>query len=295
MSPARPSGSPSWTPLQQGGSHGGGNQLFLVEEGGAPALLKVYRRRGTLLTEALQRVSQPFEGRRGVTAEERCALERETLALWRAHGLDVPRELDRPIPEGFDARTACWMEYCPGRVLSSVLRDGRVAIEDKIALVERLAAIAGRRHALAFEHGDVRFLVENASVKHVLVSDGRLVHFDLENAFGSRSDLVDALARELSTTLRSLRVHGMHHFELLATRFARAHPDPDLLRRAARHGAFSPDPRQRMRRWLDRFERKPGTAKADMLGWLAGALSAADGDAEDRPRPPEARAGARSQ
>lgn len=263
----------TWTPLQQGGSHHGGNELYLVEGPGGSAVLKIYRRRGGRLREAIKRVSQPFEGRRGVTAEERCALERETLVLWRAAGLDVPAVLDRPLPEGYDARTASWLEYCPGRSFARILHDREVTTAEKLRIAEEVGRIAGRRHALAFERRDVRFLVENASIKHVLVCGERLVHFDLENGFQRRSDLVDALARELSTMLRSLQLHGFGLFEDLATRYLRAHPRTELLRRAAEHGAFSRDPRQRMRRWLDRLERSPGTAKADMLSWLADALS----------------------
>lgn len=263
----------TWTPLQRGGSHGGGNELYLAEWPGGRALLKVYRRRGGALREAVKRLSQPFEGRHGVTAEERCTLERETLLLWRENGIDVPAVLDLPLPEGLDARTACWMEYCPGRSFARLLHDRAVPDEEKVRIAGEIGRIAGRRHALAFERRDVRFLVENASVKHVLVCDARLVHFDLENGFQRRSDPLDALARELSTTLRSLQLHGFGLFEDLATAWARAHPRPELLRRAAELGAFSRDPRQRMRRWLDRRERRPGTAKADMLSWLADALS----------------------
>jgi len=262
----------TWTPLQRGGSHGG-NELYLVEGPDGSAVLKVYRRRGGVVREAIKRMSQPFEGRRGVTAEERCALERETLVLWRANGIDVPAVLDRPLPEGLDARTATWLEYCPGRSFARILHDREVSVEEKLRIAEELGRIAGRRHVLAFERRDVRFLVENASIKHALVCGERLVHFDLENGFQRRSHPVDALARELSTMLRSLQLHGFGLFEDLANRYLRAHSRPELLRRAAEHGAFSRDPRQRMRRWLDRYERSPGTAKADMLSWLADALS----------------------
>lgn len=272
MSPAQLAGE-AWTVLQRGGSHGGGNQLFVTGEPGRSALLKLYRRRGPRWKETLKRLGAGLlEQRRGVTAAERCALERECLTLWKEHGFDVPALLDRPLPDGVERRTASWIEYCPGRLLSAVVADSHVSLEAKLRLVDRLAAVAGRRHALALARRDPRFVIENASIKHVIVSDERLVHIDLENAFHRRVDLLDALSREVSTTLRSLCRHAPGDFEALATRFVRAHPDPGLLRRAALHGALGRAPTLRLRRWRDRRGRAPGTAKADMLCWLLEAL-----------------------
>ena len=90
--------------LQDGGrdDRKGGNLLLLDDTPGGEAFLKVYRRRGTALRQASKAFSyRVIERKRGVTARERCALERRHLALWRAEGFDVPALLDRPLPDAF--------------------------------------------------------------------------------------------------------------------------------------------------------------------------------------------------
>ena len=58
-----------------------------------------------------------------MTARQRCALERAQLRLWREHGFDVPALLDLPLPAGYSADTASWLEYCPGPTLHQFVSD----------------------------------------------------------------------------------------------------------------------------------------------------------------------------
>ena len=54
------------------------------------------------------------------------------------------------------------------------------------------------------ETGELGLVMKHASLKHVLVHAGRLVHFDLESAHAPGVDPRDALADELSGLVRSL-------------------------------------------------------------------------------------------
>jgi hypothetical protein len=105
--------------IQHGGRKGrGGNLLLLDDTPCREALLKVYRRRGSALSQGAKRFSyRVIERKRGVTPAQRCTLERRHLALWRKQGFDVPALIERPLPEPFAADPASWMEYCPGPLL----------------------------------------------------------------------------------------------------------------------------------------------------------------------------------
>jgi tRNA A-37 threonylcarbamoyl transferase component Bud32 len=270
------SDSRPWSLLQEGGAHGGGNQLRLYDAPDGRVLLKLYRRRGSRIGGWIKRLGAgPLEGRSGTTPRERCAHERESLRLWRAHGFDVPALPDRPLPPGLDPRTASWLEYCPGRRLSEVLQDERVPLDEKRGFVARLGRDDARRHALAIELDERRLLHENASVKHVIVFGERLVHFDLESGFHERVAAAEALAQELSTRLRSLARHRPQDFEALAGLYVASYAAPERLRWAADRGLHSPNPLQRIRRHFDRRRRQPGSSKAEMLEWLLAALGGA--------------------
>ena len=258
-----------WQEIQAGRPSGGGNRVLVRRHDGEVALLKLYRRRGSWLREAIKALASPrLEARRGVRAAERCALEREALGLWRAHGFDVPALLDLPLPEGCDARRALWLEFVEGELLSAHLADPARSLAEKGALVERLGREDGARHRAAVRDGAHLLVQEHASVKHVIVAGERLVHFDLETAFHRRLPIVDALARELSSTLRSLHRFGGADFDALAGRYVAAHPEPALLREAAQRGVHAAGLGSRLRRRSDRGRRAAGSTKTDMLRWL---------------------------
>lgn len=193
--------------LQDGGraDRPGGNRLLLDESPGREALLKVYRRRGTRGREAAKWVSYHLiERKRGVTARERCARERASLSLWRREGFDVPALLDRPLPEGFESDTAQWMEYCPGRLLNELVHDPGVPLREREREVGRFAAELAARQARALERNEHALVMKHASIKHVLIHEGRQVSFDLESNYASSVPMLDALADELGAYVRSL-------------------------------------------------------------------------------------------
>lgn len=251
----------------------GGNLLLLDETPGNEALLKVYRRRGSRARELSKRLSyRVIERKRGVTAEERCAIERENLALWRARGFDVPALLDRPTPAGLSSATALWMEYCPGRLLLRFARDVLVPLAEREKALERFGADLGARQGVTLERGEHALVMKHASIKHVLLHGGRQVSFDLEGAYAPQVPILDALADELAANLRSLlRASSPEDSDRVGDAFLRGYGRTEQLARIAdfglRRGGYS----RAVRRLADRYRRDYSEYAA--LCWVEQRLS----------------------
>lgn len=247
---------------------GGGNQLLLYDTQHGPALLKVYRARGARLREVAKAFSYlVLERKRGVTARQRCALERQQLALWREHGFDVPALLAYPLPEGFTSDTASWLEYCPGPTLHTLVSDAALPVETRSQALARFAAVLSTRQARVQETRLLGLVMKHASLKHVLLHAGRQIHFDLESAHAPGVDPRDALADELSGLVRSLlRAAPPAQRERFGTAFLAGHGAPVLLREIALRG-MGGQLRRRVRRLADRA-RRGAFGKHDALRWV---------------------------
>lgn len=263
--------------LQDGGrdDRRGGNLLLLDETPGREALLKVYRRRGTRGREASKRFSYyAIERKRGVTARERCALERRNLSLWRAEGFDVPALLARSLPEGFSSETAQWMEYCPGRLLYEFVRDRGVPLATRSREVARFAADLACRQGRALERGERGLVMKHASIKHVLLFGERQVSFDLESSYAAGFPMLDALADELGAYVRSLlRVIRAEDRERLGGAFFEAYGRPEQLAAIADFGLRKGGISRAVRRLADRRRRKD-LSEYDALCWVEELLGA---------------------
>jgi tRNA A-37 threonylcarbamoyl transferase component Bud32 len=183
-----------------------GNLVFRCEDGGEPVILKVYRRRRGLWRQPFAAFSQRFvEGKRGIGAARRRPPEVAALSAWRRHGCDAPRVLGREAPAWIGSHPFLYMEYVAGRSLRDALADPASAASERLALVRALAASCGLRHRRALDADEPLLVQEHPATQHVLVStNGRLVSFDLENAYAPGFSVPTALAYELASTLRSL-------------------------------------------------------------------------------------------
>jgi len=254
--------------LQSGGreSRGGGNQLLLYDAPTGAVLLKVYRRRGARWREIAKRLSyRLFEDKRGVTAEERCELERRNLGLWREHGFDVPKLIDRPLPGDYRAETALWLEYCPGRLLRDYVHDAQVPIAERRREVERFASGLAERQRRALEQDERGLVMKHASLTHVLMHDGRQVSFDLETVHSRSAPMLDALASELGGYVRSLLRTRATERDLLGEAFLQGYADAALLRQIVDRGLSIGGVVRAIRRAHDR---RRAFSQRDALHWL---------------------------
>jgi hypothetical protein len=254
--------------LQDVDAHGDGNRLLLYEVDGATALLKHYRSRGARTREWIKAFwYRVGERKLGISAKERCALERAQLALWHRHGFDVPALLPLPLPPGYDASTASWLEYCPGPTLAAAAADAARPAAERAAWLARFGGALAERQARVLETRELQLVMKHASLKHVLVYGERLVHFDLESAHAPGVDLRDALADELSGIVRSL-LRGVPEAEreALGGALLAGHGRPALLREILTRGLGSHFTR-RVRRYADEL-RRPELGKHDALRWV---------------------------
>src|SRR5262245_30160047 len=142
--------------LQDENRDGGGNRLLLYEVDGKPAILKEYRPRAARWRELMKAVGyRVLERKRGVSARSRCAIERELLVLWRAHGFDALAVLPHPVPPGFDPQAATWLEYCPGPTLRFYLGDRAVPRGARERELARYAATLARRQRCVLETREI--------------------------------------------------------------------------------------------------------------------------------------------
>jgi hypothetical protein len=224
-------------------ARGDGRHLVLkVELEGAPAVVKFYGRKRAWLRDAVRHLGQRLiVGKSGMTPAARQRTERDTLALWRAHGFDVPALLERALPPRVP-RLHIVSEFVAGELLSAAIRDPRLPLAEKQRLLARLAAESGRRHDLALRLAEPRLIQVHAALDHVFYvrenalgagSRERLATFDFEVVWTRRSGLPALVELELMQLLQSIaRSAPVEQVGPLIRAFAAAYPAPERLPRS---------------------------------------------------------------
>lgn len=244
-----------------------GNRLLVLETPQGLGALKVYRNRRGPVREMLSQLShQAFEGKRDPSARGRWHTEQLSLELWSRHGFRVPRILETPIPSQFEADPATWLEFFPGRPLFWHVGDETVDWDEKVRLVQTLAANDRRRHALAIELREPLLLHEHATTKHVLVHQGELCTIDLEGGFLPGACCQSVAGAEVAGTIRSLWRDPQTSplSEALPREYVRGYGDVDQLRQLA--SSASSGLGASLRAWRDRRRRaRPKSVVLDAL------------------------------
>lgn len=258
---------PQYTVLDPSTRNDTGNRLLLFGEGHDAKVLKLYRERYTAIGSFCSSGSHRLlERKRGISPKARYRTEVATLAKWKEHGFDVFQHLDMPLPEQFDP-PGIWLEYCPGKTMGEIFKDPEIEEVEKVELVTRLARDSGWRHKVAFQLNEPLLVQEHATIRHVMVYGDRLIRFDFENGFLPKFHIVEALAQELASCLKSIvRCSGEASDPLFAA-FASAYPEPALLREVLDWGVCHRGLYRRVRRWYDQ-KRRPGQSKTDSLARL---------------------------
>jgi hypothetical protein len=175
------------------------------------------------------------------------------LELWRAAGIDVPRNLSAEHPELHHQDTLV-LEFVDGPLLSRRLVDPDTTSVRGQELIARYARELGHRHRLALDRREPGLVHEHGGVQHVLVAADRFVTIDLENAFLSRAAVAPLIHKELATALRSIaRIVKPERFEELLPIFMEAYGQPELAAGAVRHYLHAPNPLRRLVWAIDRL------------------------------------------
>lgn len=182
----------------------GWNSVWLLTAGERQMVLKVYGRRRTRVREWMTDFSHLTSGRTGYTARARRETEARCLLLWSQAGFDVPALQMTPpdfppLPVPF-----LLMEFIPGPPLSRLLADPGTPQTAREAVFRRYLVELSTRHAAALERQEAAFLQEHPALDHVLVSDNRLVTFDLEVAYTTRHGIDGCVTAEIAGLIRSL-------------------------------------------------------------------------------------------
>ena len=122
-----------------------GNRLWRIETPAGPLLQKYYVEKGGRLRSGWRSAwSRLLRGATGSGAAERWRVEGETLAHWRAAGVDVPADRTAEFPRYAGERVRL-LEWIEGRTLAELLAGAGLAGEERSALLRRAAAAWGRR------------------------------------------------------------------------------------------------------------------------------------------------------
>ncbi|MCU0783874.1 MAG: hypothetical protein MUF81_07460 [Verrucomicrobia bacterium] len=259
--------------LQAGGRGGTGNFLYLFRNETPPVVLKVYRYRRSRLREFLKNFSErALEGKRGATAAIRCATEKLSLDLWAREGFDVIQRIERPLPAGVTS-PALWLTYYEATNLGEVLADPGHGLEAKLRLCEALGASLSRRHTRAVELQEPLLIHEHGNVKHFLVTENRLIAFDLEHGFKPGFPLVEAITRELAGVAQSLARADLTAADRFLSAFVAGYTNKNLLKQAIQQSSCGGGLAGKIRRWRERRrDSKHGKTRVmERLGKLLGA------------------------
>ena len=242
------------------------NRLWRVETPARPVLQKMYGEKGGPFRSLWRAwMSRVVRGATSSRAEARCRTERETLALWREAGIDCPEDLTSRHPALAGPRVAI-LEWIDGVPLPDALAAEGTSRSARDRLLRIAGAAWGRRHGIAVERKDARFVQFHGGFQHLLVVADRVAAIDVEQAYLPGVAVLPRLAREVAACVRSI-AKGADPAVLRAdlVALAAAHPDTALLRAAVREALRGGG----LRRLFDprRWARRPALRMlAEVLG-----------------------------
>lgn len=240
-----------------------GNYLYKVPFRGGFAVLKVYQGSRTWLEYALKTCGNVLVcNQTSFMPRARRRTELACLKLWRDAGFRVFGLHEDVVVEGIDPAPWALFEWVPRPKLVDLLGKPALALEERLALWRGFLPVWHRRHALAIERAEPRFVHENGDLKHVMVlEDGGYLQFDFEMVFRSRTRVREFVAREILSFLKSLgKTVGEREFPAFMEATVRGYPDHDLLRYTHAFAFANPNPILRLARAIDR-RIKPRAAK----------------------------------
>jgi hypothetical protein len=181
-----------------------GNYLYKVPYKGGYAVLKVYygslpmwryrwKSAGNLLV-ANQTAVMPWSRR---------ATELDCIRLWRDAGFRVFDVYDEKV-EGLPEDGYALYEYVEARRFVQYFPDRTVPLATRLAMWRRFLPVWHRRHQLAVDRREPRFVHENGDLKHVMVVGDEFLFFDFETCFRSRDRIKEIVAREILCYLKSM-------------------------------------------------------------------------------------------
>jgi hypothetical protein len=231
---------------------GEGNFVWKIPLDAGHAVLKVYYGSRGWPLYLRKSLGNFLTGRTSHMPRTRWRTETECIRLWEANGFRCFRMIPQVTVEGMEREGYMVYEWTPGKHFRDYFKDESIPMEDRLATWRRWLPVWHRRHRLAVETSDPRFIHENGDVKHVMLWKGEFVHFDFEMTFRSRRTRM-LVGREIAAYMRSAgRFFGEEMYQEMLRELVAHYPDKALLWSAWEYAWDDSNAAIRVGRLLDR-------------------------------------------
>jgi len=228
-----------------------GNYLYKVPYKGGHAVLKVYygslpmwryrwKSAGNLLV-ANQTAVMPWSRR---------ATELDCIKLWREAGFRVFDVYDERV-EGLPENGYALYEYVEAQRFVQYFADRTIPLATRLGMWRRFLPVWHRRHKLAVDRREPRFVHENGDLKHVMIVGDEFLFFDFETCFRSRDRIKEIVAREILCYLKSMARNVPEDFDAFLAETVAHYPGRELLAYTHEFAFADPNPLVRFGRKLD--------------------------------------------
>jgi hypothetical protein len=240
-----------------------GNYLYKVPFRGGWAVLKVYYGDRSAFEYVKKSIGNILVcNQTSFMPKGRRRTELDCLKLWRDAGFRVFDHYEDAVVEALPPDGYALYEYVDRPRFVTYFADESVPLEERLDTWRRFLPVWHRRHALAIERREPRFIHENGDLKHVMImEDGQFLFFDFEMCFRSRRRVREFVGREILAYLKTLgKTVGDRHWDAFLVETVKHYPDRSLLDYTHTFAFRNPNPVLRAARWLDR-KLKAGSRK----------------------------------
>ena len=184
--------------------HKNGNYLYKVPFDGRFAVLKLYYGSLSLARYALKSAGNLLlANQTAVMPWSRRRTELDCIRLWRDAGFRVFGVYDALV-EGLPPDGHALFEWVDAPRFVHYFAERSVPLAERLATWRRFLPVWHRRHRLAVERREPRFVHENGDLKHVMIVGDEFLFFDFETCFRSRRRVREVVAREILCYLKSM-------------------------------------------------------------------------------------------
>src|SRR5215831_20958634 len=231
--------------------HKNGNYLYKVPFDGRWAVLKLYYGSLSLARYALKSFGNlALANQTAVMPWSRRRTELDCIQLWREAGFRVFGVYDALV-DGLPRDGQALFEFVDAPRFVHYFADRSVALDERLATWRRFLPVWHRRHRLAVDRREPRFVHENGDLKHVMIVGDEFLFFDFETCFRSRRRVREVVAREILCYLKSMARTVGDEFDAFLAETVASYPGRDLLSYTHEFAFADPNPFVRTGRRLD--------------------------------------------
>jgi hypothetical protein len=231
--------------------HKNGNYLYKVPFEGRFAVLKLYYGSLSLARYALKSAGNLLlANQTAVMPWSRRRTELDCIRLWREAGFRVFGVHDATVA-GLPPDGHALFEWVEAPRFVHYFADKSIPLAERLATWRRFLPVWHRRHRLAVDRREPRFVHENGDLKHVMIVGDEFLFFDFETCFRSRRRVREVVAREILCYLKSMARTVGDEFEAFLAETVASYPGRDLLAYTHEFAFADPNPLVRAGRKLD--------------------------------------------